>query len=431
MITLKPCDYLAVSIIPDKDNDISLADLIQTALDTFYLGDLLDMFIFKCSTRNYEQVLRFEDIQFKIPYDGNYKKQGIAVEFSGHGLDYYIEYIKSKNTTLRKVLRRFLALSDKKLKPNCSRFDFAFDEVCSSSDDKPFLDLDILDDCLQQRRFVTCFRSADPNRHASENKSILSDIETFENTSVEDINKNSDDSTPCLNVQSLNLASGRLGKTIYLGSMQSNCFIRFYDKFAEREKAGEVLPEDLQSWVRAEMVCRRKNAMSVLLEFCSLSESEFVARCAGHFFDKVRFIELDRSRRYNCSVCSWWSGFLNHAERAKFYHFKPKFNKFLRSKEYQKKQNAASLASIIYSDYTELRSILKYGFEHLKSSKTAQSILMDFEALQRLSPEEYTAEVNSALGSLSGAAFVRSFSDMSDVDYDHFMFQLLKEVLVS
>lgn len=427
MITLKPCDYLTISLKPDLDNNIELGEMLNIFLDTFYLSDLMPFMVFKTVTCHYEQILRYEDIQVKIPYQENYKIQGICLEFSGHGIDYYVEFLKSKSTTLRSVCRRFLALATKGFKTNCSRFDFAFDEVISSDGDFKNLDLDTIQSFIEQRRFVSCFRRGAPDRHSSSCGSILQDLENFENSSISDIVNNSDDTLTADFLQSINLSSGRIGKTIYLGSKNSHSFIRFYDKFAEREKAGEDLPEDLSSWIRAEMVCRQNNAMSVFVEFCKSTEKEFVFLCAGHFFDKIRFINLDRSRRYNCSIVDWWKNFLNGAERAKFYHFKPKFNKFIRFVDYLKRQTSACIVSVISSNPLEFRSILRYGMEHFSSSKTAQAISSDFDAFQRLSSDEQAVEVSGSLRSLTGLEYLRSFCDLSDDDFHHFLYQIMKE----
>lgn len=413
MITCKPSDYLTISLIPDKENIIGLADFISLFLDTMYLTDMLPLMQFKCSTLRYEQILRFEDIQIKIPYEENYKKQGICLEFSGHGIDYYIEWLKTKyNTCLRSACKRFYALALQGFKPNCSRFDVAFDEKIENSGENKYLDMNSIKTALLERRFVSCFRKSDPERCSSDLSSAVNDF------------SNSDESLHADFISSMNLSSGTVGQTIQLGKRNSTSLIRFYDKKAEQEVKGIVVPKNVSSWVRCEIEFKKQNSNAILMKFVELSDKEFVSYCSGVLLGLIRFINLDRSRKYNCSVCDWWLGFLKHVKAAKLVHFKPQRNKYLRAVAYQRQQVSPCLNAIFECNPMELYSILQFGADKIETSKSAMAICSDYEALKKLSPDEFAEECHRSLSELSGVEFLRLFSAKSDKEFCAFLNEL-------
>ncbi|MCH5195166.1 MAG: replication initiation factor domain-containing protein [Oscillospiraceae bacterium] len=417
MITCKPSDYLTISLIPDKDNNIDLADFITLLLDTMHLSDMLPLMRFMCSTSKYEQILRYEDIQIKIPYAENYKKQGICLEFSGNGVNYYIEWLKSKyNTSLRSACRRFYALVTKGFKPNCSRFDVAFDEKILNSGEEKYLDLDVIESTLRSRCFVSCFRKGDPDHSSGEFSSVLIDL------------SKADEKLHCDFISSMNLSNGVVGKTIQLGKRNSSSVVRFYDKRAEQEVKGVELPNNLSSWVRCECEFKKLNANSVMMKFVELSEKDFVTYCSGVLLNLIRFINLDRSRRSNCTVCDWWLGFLKHAKRAKLVHFKPQRNKYIRAVAYQKKSVSACLTAISMCDPREIRSIYESGLDMVADSKSAQAIIADYNALKNLSPYEFDKECHRSLDPLTGVQFLRLFTAKSDDEFNQFLSELKKEI---
>lgn len=404
MITCKPSDYLTISLIPEKGNECSLAEFLDIFMNALHLTEMLPMMKFMCSTARYEQILRYEDIQVKIPYEHNYQKQGICVELSGNGVNYYSEYLRNKyNSNLRRAVIRFICLARKGFKPNCSRFDVAFDEQIFNSGETKYLDLDVILKTLEERRFVSHFRKGDPDRHKTEITPVINDISDI------------DDSLPFDFISSMNLSSGRVGKTIQLGKRSSSSLIRFYDKFAEQEVKGCELPSGCSSWVRCEYEAKKNNANSLLLQFARLPEKEFTVYCAGVLLNLIRFIELDRSRKYNCSVCDWWVGFLQHAKAAKLVHHKPRYNKYVRALAHQKKQNAASLWALVNCDFRNLESILRQGASRVSTS-TASAIYDDYNAFKRLSDEEKGYVFEKTLKPVSAVEFLASFDEEGSKD---------------
>lgn len=91
------------------------------------------------------------------------------------------------------------------------------------------------------------------------------------------------------------------GTTVYFGASSSSFRIRIYDKAAEQGVQGH--------WVRCEMVFRGKNSLSF---FQQLSDGRPVGELSAQVLnDKIQFIERDDSNISRCSVCKWWSDFVD------------------------------------------------------------------------------------------------------------------------
>ena len=127
----------------------------------------------------------------------------------------------------------------------------------------------------------------------------------------------------------------------------------------------------------------------------------------GEAFSLIRFVDLDHSRLYNCTVCKWWLDFLAHAAVYVLPNHKPKHNKFVRQLAYQRRQNSASLTTLVMCKPKVLKSILLEGAK--KSSKTAQAIANDYRAVQylRRSSSESIRKILRSLTVLSSGSSSR------------------------
>lgn len=417
MIECKPSDYITLTCKPGLVK-CTVQQMLFKLLDTLLLDDMYKNFKVVSQNSRYEFIMRYEDIQIKVPYMSNYKTQGICVEFSGQGVDYYIEYLNHNRSgaTLRYALRRFIGLSDRGYNTQASRFDVAFDEKYKVGEQvEPYLNLDRIKTTLKSGLFVTKFRKGEPLIESGELKSAV----------FVAVPEECDESVPYRFIQSMNLSSGRIGKTIELGKRKSDSFVRFYDKLAEQEAHGYEVPSDISHWVRFEIEYKHKNANSVMEAYAKFdTDREFVEYMRGVALDLIRFIDNDRSRKYNCTTCDWWYKFLKHADRAKLVHNKPKFNKYVRAVEGQKRQNAATLAALIKCDKQNLVSIIQEGFK--KPSKNAQAIMDDHKAIKDLPPDEYELVYKKSTTPETGLEFWKrhflSSSDSStDEEFEEFM----------
>lgn len=380
MIECKPSDYITMTCKPGSVN-CTVEQMLFKVLDALLLDDLYKNFQVVAQNSRYEYIMRYADIQIKVPYMSNYKDQGICVEISGQGVDYYLEYLNLSRSgaTLRFVLRRFIGLSKLGFKTQASRFDVAFDEKYKVGEQvEPYLNLDRIKTTLKSGLFVTKFRKGDPLVESGELKSAV----------FVAVPEEYDESVPYRFIQSMNLHSGRVGKTIELGKRKSNSFVRFYDKLAEQEAHKFEVPADISHWVRFEIEFKHANANSVMEAYAKYdTDREFVTYMRGVALDLIRFIDNDRSRKYNCTTCDWWYEFLQKAGGAALVHNKPKFNKYVRAVESFKRQNAATFVATVMCERENLKSYFIEGLK--KPSKTAKAIVADHDAIKGLSQDEY------------------------------------------
>ena len=96
----------------------------------------------------------------------------------------------------------------------------------------------------------------------------------------------------------------RNGSTVYIGAESSDFRVRIYDKALEQGIDGH--------WIRVELVMRHKNANAFAAQ---LTNSETVGKLAAQVInDKLSFIDRDDSNITRCTVCGWWSKFVDELE---------------------------------------------------------------------------------------------------------------------
>lgn len=422
MITCKVSDYMTISVMPGEV-ECSRRSLVDQTFRALYLDEWLDpkkdLFQFKCASQYYEFIFRFGDISLKVAYEHNFKTQGICLEFSGNGLAYYREYLSTHfvGIDLRKACARFVALSKLGFKTNCSRFDVAFDEILNKGEESErCLDLDNLQSCLLGGAFVSRFRKADPLQLSG---TVKSAPVALSGEVVSEVVGGADGDLPFRVIQSLNLSSGRIGKTVELGKRKSNTFVRFYDKLAEQEAHKFTVDPAVSSWVRFEIEFKKTNAASVFFAFATAqNDNVFVEHMRGVALHLLRFVELTASRKYNCKTAEWWYKFLHRVKGCKLTYNRPTYNKYVRSIESQKRQNAASLAALIMCRPQTLVDLIKLGYH--KQSKTSKAIAADFKAIQNLSPKEFGKVYQENTQPLTGFEFWKQFCDASSFSDETF-----------
>ena len=239
MISAK-IDYLTISLLPDQSG-WTISEALDRLFDCLFIEEWRSWFVLVGAGYGYESIYRYNDVSLKVSSLSTFQKQGICLEFSGSGIAYYIEYLKAhKGVTLRTALNRFRSMCQWSCKTKCSRIDWAIDEKCGA-DEKPYLDLDRIQQQLLDRHFVSLFRKTDPA------------VESGELQSCYKVSGEIDEKVPFTFIQSQYVSSGRVGKTIYLGKRKSGTYIRFYDKLSEQIAHGATVPEGVSAWTRFEM----------------------------------------------------------------------------------------------------------------------------------------------------------------------------------
>lgn len=410
------CDYLTISVLPGSSG-LTPEQLLEMAMKALMIEDWWNFFEYKTSNRSYAYIYRYSNVSIKIAHPGNYYKNGICFEFSGQGIDYYENYLSChKNVNLRTALNRFRLLYKYNVKTKCSRFDVAIDENCYD-DELPLLDLELIEETLKSRAFVSKFRRGEPKVESSELTSMFF-------VQPEEI----DSSLPLQIYKSENFSSGRIGTTIYLGKRKSNSFVRFYDKLAEREVKGDKeIPENLKSWTRFEIEFKKKNASSVFAAFLDCeNDKEFSKYMSRVSFELIRFVDKDRSRLYNATVCDWWLKFLDSMSDTGMIINKLSQNQYIRSRKYVKKNLIALLSALNECDDKFIDEVLEDG-QHV-ITKTKQRIIQDFNALSVLSEYDQKKEFEKAEHVQTGEEFWRLFTSEDSSAFGERMFKKQLEV---
>lgn len=261
-------DYLSFSI---NLSNITFERVLEKLNLLSFKADFVDM----GKVRRYEHCYRLGNINISIPFAEN-EDMGIFVDFSGQGCREYEQYNQKQigdTFCWSSFFKRIIEWVNLGYKINITRIDLAFDDF-----DKK-LSLPKIERKLKACEYVSRFKK-------------WSEIKSNSTYSKR----------------------GLIGKTIYLGSMQSDCFCRFYDKLAEQHskyKNDDDYIKNLQQlkhWVRFEIVFKNITAINVV-NMIALSYdvnkdiSSYINSC-------VRFVDMTATRTENCKISAFWSNFL-------------------------------------------------------------------------------------------------------------------------
>lgn len=163
----------------------------------------------------------------------------------------------------------------------------------------------------------------------------------------------------------------RDGSTVYIGAPSSDFRLRIYDKALEQGETGH--------WVRVEMVMRAKNATGFVDQVVLSSVGELAARVLN---DKFSFIERDDTNISRCTVCDWWSSFVDDLESVRLFARQVVRHAVEQIAAWVDNQVAPSLSIIARSlgwDY--LIDLVHRG--RRRTTDQQESIVSDYQALHR------------------------------------------------
>lgn len=252
-------DWLTFSV-KEQDPD----KVIQT-----YLG--MDPSLFQdtgYSLMGYNKVKRFSDIL--VCSDGReddyFKDMGVCVSMSGNGCRTFETMskltldLKDRQGTSSVAFPALFQLLVSDTDANVSRIDIACDDRAG------YLDMDAI---------LTKTQTNEVNSRMTKRSTVIS----FDGTQ-------------------------RNGATVYIGAPSSSFRVRIYDKALEQGESGH--------WVRVELVMRSQNANAFVEQ---MTTSENVGKLAAQVInDKFSFIERDDSNITRCTVCQWWTQFVDELE---------------------------------------------------------------------------------------------------------------------
>lgn len=144
-----------------------------------------------------------------------------------------------------------------------------------------------------------------------------------------------------------------LGAQIQLGSKSSNVEITFYDKKLERLNNDYEVEGSVEYWTRTELRFRHEYARKVLENIISnmyIDTDDINYTVKGILYNYVRFIELDHSRKYNCTTSLWWHEYLERVDKLKF-NFKYKESDITRKRNWIDHSVSKTQLQVILSEY--------------------------------------------------------------------------------
>lgn len=243
----------------------------------------------------YADMLRYFDISIGVPFPDTADKMGYMVTMTGSGCRLFEKFHNGDVSCWYYLFKRLKNAVDDGCAVNICRLDIAFDD--KSENAHGLLDLNEIERCASNREYVSLFR-------------VSEDVNSGDNS---------------LDFKSIKLRKKALcGHTVEFGNRKSNAFLRFYDKRAQQlmtEYGGKLenAPDDFQKinhWVRMEFEFKKTVAIKIVNAFLLLGASRFNDWLAELVNNYIRFIDLDHSRRENCTVKKWWSDFVGTLEKA-------------------------------------------------------------------------------------------------------------------
>lgn len=216
----------------------------------------------------YSKVQRFSDILVCSDgrEDDNFHNMGVCVSMSGNGCRTFETMskltldLKDRQGTSSVAFPALFQLLVSDTDANVSRIDIACDDRAG------YLDMDAI---------LTKTQTNEVNSRMTKRSTVIS----FDGTQ-------------------------RNGATVYIGASSSSFRVRIYDKALEQGEPGH--------WVRVELVMRSKNANAFVEQ---MTASENVGKLAAQVInDKFSFIERDDSNITRCTVCQWWTQFVDELE---------------------------------------------------------------------------------------------------------------------
>lgn len=252
-------DWLTFTVKTDSVSDV-ITDWLGLDPDLFQETGL--------SINGYMNVKRFSDILVcSQPRENSFfRDMGICVSMSGNGCRTF------------ETFSRLAASPDKNGKESVS-FMMLF-RLINSSPDAHISRLDIACDekegSLNMGTIIDCVNNGEINSRLTK-RTVYSQMDGRKNA----------------------------GQTVYIGAPSSDFRIRIYDKAAEQQIDGH--------WIRVEMVLRSKNANAFVSE---LMKNGDIGRLAAQVLnDKLSFIVPDDTNISRCTVCVWWTAFVDELEK--------------------------------------------------------------------------------------------------------------------
>lgn len=321
-------DWLTLTVKPEKE-DISFWDTYHMFEDKLLLKDLFNKMVRVGRVAHYEACLGYENITLCLPPVSRFREQGFCLRISSQGLDFFNRYLDTYNITLKQWLGMFRALCFQGYVTDCTRFDYAMDDIHLNGD-KPIITMDKVLRSVKNGDICKTGRVIDI---IDGDFTLKTRIKCFEGKPV-------------------------VGRTLNIGSRSSTVFCRFYDKLAEQLQKKQPVPKDCTSWTRCEFEFKGSAAMAVLNAFLDYDDVDFGNYMRGVVNKYVSFIVRNNSNISRCPIKRWWAKFLGGCtEKFKIPHKLPARSAWSRAR-----RGLIQYLSILYTLWCELGAVGVYKF---------------------------------------------------------------------
>lgn len=321
-------DWLTLTVKPEKE-DISFWDTYYMLEDKLLLKDLFNKMVRVGRVAHYEECLGYENITLCLPPISRFREQGFCLRISSQGLDFFNRYLDTYNITLKQWLGMFRALCFQGYVTDCTRFDYAMDDIHLNGD-KPIITMDKVLRSVKNGDICKTGRVIDI---IDGDFTLKTRIKCFEGKPV-------------------------VGRTLNIGSRSSTVFCRFYDKLAEQLQKKQPVPKDCTSWTRCEFEFKGSAAMAVLNAFLDYDDVDFGKHMRGVVNKHVSFIVRNNSNISRCPIKRWWAKFLGGCtEKFKLPHKLPARSAWSRAR-----RGLIQYLSIMYTLWCELGAVGVYKF---------------------------------------------------------------------
>lgn len=331
------CDWLDFTIF-DLDSELSEIENVHFYISYFGL-DVSEFNLMQKGLMGYRSLLRHSSENIFVCFNGN-ENMGIHFRMSGSSVSYCIKaYLESKLSDTPfpdlkyydidcdaeyifvSFLERILSVG------SLTRIDLSIDDIgnkyyyCSEIEEK-----------LNNKEFVSKFRSWEA-------------IKSFHT-----------DGTP-------------KGYTVYMGTRQSEVYLRVYDKKLEQNVSFD--------WVRWELEIKGDKADVVAKEL--IERKSFCTVALGILSNYVRFIVLDNDRKCRCSVDDMWQHFVDDCEKIRLV-LPEKYRSVEQKMEWLDKQVKPTIAGLLVACNGDIGAILGDLSGHYNRLKQKDKIM--FESYQ-------------------------------------------------
>lgn len=182
------------------------------------------------------------------------------------------------------------------------------------------------------------------------------------------------------------------GFTVYIGSKKSEVFTKIYDKEAEMKQNKLV---DTGHWIRVETRFRHENAENFIHEVVKGEGKDVGKLFAKTLNDKFQFVNLDDSNMTRCSVCDWWSAFVEEVEKVRLVTRRAVQNTVFQLEKWITDQVAPTLYVLSQTiGWTGLKNIIDGAYTRVSEDEKKEAIILDFWEKKRLFEERNKALSN-------------------------------------